>query len=177
MRSFGCLAVALALVAPTVHAHDLGVSRSTLTEHQDGSIHGQFTFALPEGPSALDPDGHVAIQIRTDGDTCTPGTPTPTLESDTIIFDEEFECARATSSIVATVQFLGQMGSAHENIASLEAWGDASNIASEFLSGEHRTIALDLHRAKPKTPRAALVAFAIAGALVLVIAIRSILRK
>ncbi len=172
------IGVAVFLVAPLATAHDLGVSRSTLTEREDGSIHGQFTFAMREAPSALDRSGHVAIDVRTDGELCTPSVPTAAPESDGLVFDEDFTCTRATSSIDATIQFLGEMGSTHQNVASLEAWGDASNISSELLSGEHRTITLALHRPRPKAPRVVLlVTLAVFGALVLVVAIRSILRK
>ena len=177
MRWFASLVLAMALSAPSASAHELGVSRSTLTEREDGSIHGQFTFAAREGASALDPVGHLAIEVRTDGERCTPSLPTATLESDGLVFDEDFACTRATTSIDATIAFVGQMGSAHENVATLEGWGDASTITSELLRGEHRTIALELHRPRPKTPRMVFVALALGGALVLVVAIRSILRR
>jgi len=153
------------------------VSRSTLTEHADGSIHGQFTFAAIEAPAALDHEGRVAIDVRTDGDPCTAGLPSVTQETDALVFDEDFECTRATSSITATVRFLDQMSGAHENIASLEGYGNSSNIASEFLSGEHRVIALELHRPKPKTPLFVFLFAGMAAALVIFIALRSILRK
>jgi hypothetical protein len=177
MRWLASLVLAVGFWASSASAHDLGVSRSTLTERQDGSIHGQFTFAAREGAAALDPAGHVAIEIRTDGARCTPTLPTATLESDGLVFDEDFACTRATTSIEATVAFVGQMGSAHEHVATLEAWGDNGAVTSELLRGEHRTIALTLHRPRPKTPRMVLVALALGGALVLVVAIRSILRR
>ncbi len=175
-RFFGALAI-VTLVS-SARAHDLGVSRSTLTERGDGSIHGQFTFAAIEAPNALDAAGHVAIDLRTDGEPCTAGTVVKGSETDSLVYDEDFACTRATTSIVATVGFLGRMGAAHENIASLEGYGDSANIASEFLSGEHRTITLELHRPKPKTSRVAFVVAAfVVAALVIAVAMRAVFRK
>lgn len=172
------LAVGFLLMAPSAVAHEPGVSRSTLTERADGTVHGQFTFAASEARSALDKGGHVAIDVRADGDPCSPGAVTETTDVDDLVFDEDFACARATSSIVATARFLDRLGKAHENIASLEAFGDSGNIASEFLSGDdHRTIVKELHRPKPKTPRSVIILGAVAAALMLVLVLRYSLPK
>jgi hypothetical protein len=174
VRPFACL-VGLLVVALPARAHDLGVSRSTLTEGADGSVRGQFTFATSEAPAALDAKGHVAIAVFADNEQCVPGAATSRpAEGDAVVIEEDFACTPATSSIEATVEFLPRMAGAHENIASIAAVGESVASASEFLSGNHRTITLELHRPRRKTPRGAIVFGVITGALILVIAARSL---
>ena len=71
---------------------------------------------------------------------------------------ESFACTPATSSIEATVEFSSppRMAGAHENIASLAAFGESVASASEFLSGNHRTTSRSsstVHAARHRAPR------------------------
>jgi hypothetical protein len=165
------------LMAAGADAHDPGTSRTMLTEQADGTIHGTFTFAAVEARSALGGDGHVAVDVATDGNPCSAGAVVETKDEDDLVFDEDFACARATTSIVITARFLDKLGGAHESGASIEAFGDTSNIAFEFLRGDHRTIAKELHRPKPKMPRSVFVLMGVAGTLLLVLVLRSTLRS
>lgn len=148
-----------------------------LTEQQDGTVHGTFTFAAVEARSALDRAGHVAIDVRTDGDSCKPGPVVESTDVDDLVFDEDFRCTRATSSIVATAGFLDKLGDAHESAASIEAFGDTSDIAFAFLRGDHRTVVKELHRPKPKTPRRVYIAAATMAAVVLLLTLRTLRKR
>ena len=169
------LAVAIVLLVPaTVHAHDRGTSRTMLTELENGTVHGTFTFAASEARAALDRHGHVAIEVRADGDVCAPGAVVESTDVDDLVFDEDFACARATSSIVATAHFLDKLGDAHESAASIEAFGDTSNVAFAFLRTDHPTLAKELHRPRPKSHRRIYIAAAMGAALVLLLTLRSL---
>ena len=129
-------------------AHDPNVSRSDLVETDAGGIHGRFTFAASDAKNAFDRDGHVSIDVKTDGVSCAPGPVTTMPDGDGVIVDEDFACTRATSSIEATLYFVTELGGAHEDIARIAAT-EASH--EELLRAPHRTILLELRRPSRKT--------------------------
>jgi hypothetical protein len=176
LRSAFVLAVVLA--AATAAAHTLGISRSELVERADGTIHGRFVFAAREADAAFDRDGHVAVDVRTDGESCAPGPVTTAPDGDGLVIDEDFACKKATRSIDAIAYFVTQMSGAHEDVAMLQT---PEGTHQELLTPSHRTITVTLNRprrAAPHRGRAiAVVAGAAAALALLAVAIRSILRK
>jgi hypothetical protein len=141
------LACAGAMLASShAYAHDPNVSRTDLVETDAGGIHGRFSFTAGDSKNALDRDGHVSIDVKTDGAACSPGPATTTPDGDGVIIDEDFACARAASSIEATLYFVTELGSTHEDIARI-AVSESSH--EELLRAPHRTILLELRR-KPK---------------------------
>jgi len=160
------------MVASPALAHDPNVSRTDLVETDAGGIHGRFTFTAIDAKNALDRDGHVSIDVRTDGASCAPGPVTTTPDGDGVIFDEDFACTRATSSIEATLYFVTELGGTHEDIARIAA---SESSHEELLRAPHRTILLELHRkAKAESPqRAWLVLGTIAAVALIAFAIRS----
>lgn len=178
MRSVA-LAIACALVASPALAHDVGISRMNLAELPDGKIHARFTFTAREAAAAFDRDGHVAVDVRTDGESCVPGPVTTTPDGDGLVVDEDFACAKATRSIEAIAYFVTQMGASHEDVAIVET---PEGTHEELLRASHRAIVVSLARAprreSPRRGKIAAIAAAGAAALALVIAaIRSILRR
>jgi hypothetical protein len=123
------------------------VSRTDLVE-TDGGIHGRFTFAAIDAKNALDRDGYVAIDVKTDGTPCTPGPTATTPDGDGVLIDEDFACTRATSSIEATLYFVTELGAMHEDVARILV---SESSHEELLRAPHRTILLELHRDKKKT--------------------------
>lgn len=172
------LTLAVLLASGVAAAHTLGISRTDLVERADGSIHGRFTFAAAEAAEAFDRDGHVAIEVRTDGEACTPGPVTRAVDGDGLVVDEDFACAKATRSIEAIAYFVTQMTGSHEDVAVVET---PEGTHEELLRPDHRTIAVTLARPRRVTPHrtrnVALVAGAAAAVALLALAIRSILRR
>ncbi len=167
--------VGVMAIAGTASAHDLGVSRMNLVERPDGSIHGRFTFAAREAQGAFDRDGHVAVEVKSDGVACKPGPATSTPDGDGVVVEEDFACARATTSIEAIAYFVTEMGAQHEDIARVET---AESTHEELLRAPHRTILLELHRKRAEAPqRGWIAAFAIAAVALIALAIRSILKR
>jgi hypothetical protein len=170
------------LVASRAHAHDPNVSRTDLVETDAGGIHGRFTFAASDSKNAFDRDGHVSIDVKTDGASCAPGPATTTPDGDGVFVDEDFACTRATTSIEATLYFVTELGGAHEDIARVAA-AEASH--EELLRAPHRTILLELARPTKKnadsplatTWRPWLVLGAIVAVALIAFAIRSRMRK
>ena len=140
------------VAASQAHAHSLGVSRTELVESDAGGmIHGHFTFASSDAKNAFDRDGHVSIEVKTDGATCTPGPATSTPDGDGVIVDEDFACIRATSTIEATLFFVTELGGTHEDVARIAV---AESSHEELLRAPHRTIVLELHRGtKTQSPQ------------------------
>ncbi|HEY2365567.1 MAG TPA: hypothetical protein VGH87_04235 [Polyangiaceae bacterium] len=134
------------LASSRAYAHDPNLSRTDLVEGDAGGIHGRFTFAASDAKNAFDRDGHVSIDVKTDGASCAPGPVTTMPDGDGVIVDEDFACTRATASIEATLYFVTELGSTHEDIARI-AVSESSH--EELLRAPHRTILLELHR-KPK---------------------------
>lgn len=135
------------LASTRARAHDPNVSRTDLVEGGDaGAIHGRFTFSASDAKNALDRDGHVSVDVKTDGASCTPGPVTTTPDGDGVIVDEDFACTRAASSIEATLYFVTELGDTHEDVARIAA---SESSHEELLRAPHRTIVLELHR-KPK---------------------------
>ena len=175
-------ALALALAPSVARAHDLGISRMNLAEQPDGKIRARFTFTAREAAAAFDRDGHVAVDVRTDGESCVPGPVTTTPDGDGLVVDEDFACAKATRSIEAIAYFVTQMGASHEDVAIVET---PEGTHEELLRPSHRAIVVSLARApRRESPRrgkiAAIVGIAVAAAAALALvlgAIRSILRK
>lgn len=179
LKAFACaLALAGAMVAPSrAYAHDPNVSRTDLVETDAGGIHGRFIFAATDATSALDRDGHVAIDVTSDGAPCTPGPTTTTPDGDGVIIDEDFACARATSSIEATLYFVTELGGTHEDVARIAA---TESSHEELLRAPHRTILLELHRGrkKPESTRRPWVVLGVIAAVALIaLAIRSRMKK
>jgi hypothetical protein len=161
-------------IASSAAAHDLGVSRMELVERDDGSIHGRFTFAAREAHVAFDKDGHVAVDVKTDGASCVAGPVTTARDGDGLVVDEDFACARATTSIEAIAYFVTEMGGAHEDVARIVT-KDATH--EELLRAPHRALVLELHRpTRARTPRSWIVAVAVAAVALIALAIRSILK-
>ena len=160
------------LASSLAFAHDPNVSRTDLVEGDAGAIHGRFTFAAADANNALDRDGHVSIDVKTDGASCAPGPATTTPDGDGIIVDEDFACTRAASSIEATLYFVTELGTAHEDVARVAT---AESSHEELLRAPHRTIVLELHRAKTPEPsrRPWVVLVAIAAVALIAFAIRS----
>ena len=160
------------MLAPShARAHDPNVSRTDLVETDAGGIHGRFTFAASDAKNAFDRDGHVSIDVKTDGASCTPGPATTTPDGDGVIVDEDFACARAASSIEATLYFVTDLGGAHEDIARVAA-PEASH--EELLRAPHRTIVLELHRkTKAEAPQRPWVVLGTIAAVALLIAFAS----
>jgi len=158
-------------------AHTLGLSRCDLVERADGSIHGRFNFAAREAEAAFDRDGHVAVDVRTDGQSCAPGPVTTAPDGDGIVVDEDFACTAATRSIEVIAYFVTQMSGSHEDVASLET---AEGTHQELLTPDHRALVLELARPRRESPRrspALVVGLVAAAVALLAIAIRSILRR
>ena len=153
-------------------AHDPNVSRTDLVESDAGVIHARFTFAASDAKNALDRDGHVSIDVKTDGASCTAGPATTAPDGDGVIVDEDFACTRATSSIEATLYFVTELGGTHEDIARIAA---PESSHEELLRAPHRTILLELHRkTKAEAPqRPWLVLGTIAAVALIAFAIRS----
>lgn len=172
------LALGVLLGASVASAHTLGVSRADLVERPDGSIHGRFSFAAREAPSALDPDGHVAIDVRTDGRPCTPGPVTSSADGDGVVLEEDFACTKATRSIDAIAYFVTQMSGAHEDVARIET---PEGTHQALLAPDHRTLSVSLARPRRETSRRgrtlAIALGAAAAVALLALAIRSILRR
>jgi hypothetical protein len=146
-----------------------------LVERPDGSIHGRFVFAAREAQGAFDRDGHVAVDVKTDGVSCAPGPATSTPDGDGVIVEEDFACARATRSIEAIAYFVTEMGAQHEDVARIET---AESTHEELLRAPHRTILLELHRRRAESPQRGWIAALVVAAVALIaIAIRSILRR
>lgn len=165
------------MLAPSrAHAHDPNVSRTDLVETDGGGIHGRFTFAAADAKNAFDRDGHVSVDVKTDGSSCAPGPATTTPDGDGVVVDEDFACTRATSSIEATLYFVTELGDTHEDIARVAA-SDSSH--EELLRAPHRTILLELHRkTKAESPqRPWLVLGMIAAVALIAFAIRSRMKK
>jgi hypothetical protein len=170
--------LAIAMVASRADAHDPNVSRTDLVESDaNGGVHGRFSFAAADAKNALDRDGHVSVDVKTDGAPCTPGPATTTPDgADGIVIDEDFACARATSSIEATLYFVTELGGTHEDVARIAT---AETSHEELLRAPHRTILLELRRkAKADAPLGAawrpwVVLGAIAAVALIALAIRS----
>jgi hypothetical protein len=167
---------AIFFFAAIASAHDPNVSRTDLVE-TDAGVHGRFTFAAADAKNAFDRDGHVSIDVKTDGASCTAGPATTTPDGDGVIVDEDFACTRARSSIEATLYFVTELGGAHEDIARVAT---AESSHEELLRAPHRTILLELHRPSKKadsplgaTWRPWLVLAAIAAVALIAFAIRS----
>ncbi|HEX4516025.1 MAG TPA: hypothetical protein VH054_20890 [Polyangiaceae bacterium] len=153
------------------------MSRTDLVETDAGGIHGRFMFTAIDARNVLDRDGHVAVDVMTDGAPCTPGPATTTPDGDGVIIDEDFACARATSSIEATLYFVTELGGTHEDVARIAA---SESSHEELLRAPHRTILLELHRGKKKaesTPRPWIVLGLIAAVALIALAIRSRMKK
>lgn len=172
-------ALALSLAESDARAHDLGISRMNLVEQPDGKIHARFTFTAREASAAFDRDGHVAVDVRTDGESCVPGPATTTPDGDGLLVDEDFACAKATRSIEAIAYFVTQMGPSHEDVAIVET---PEGTHEELLRASHRAIVVALSRApRRESPRRGkIAALAAAGAVALalvIVAIRYILQR
>jgi hypothetical protein len=163
------------VVSSRAYAHDPNVSRTDLVEGDAGAIHGRFTFAAGDAKNALDHDGHLSIDVKTDGVSCAPGPVTTMPDGDGVILDEDFACARATASIEATLYFVTELGGTHEDIARVAA---AESSHEELLRAPHRTILLELHRkaSAEKPQRPWWVLGAIAAVALIAFAIRSRMR-
>ncbi len=160
------------------------MSRTDLVESEAGGIHGRFAFAAIDARNALDRDGHVAIDVKTDGAPCTPGPATTTPDGDGVLIEEDFACTRATSSIEATLYFVTELGATHEDVARIvaEASPPESGSASheELLRAPHRTILLELHRGKKRaeSPQRPWVVLAVIASVALIaFVIRSRMKK
>jgi hypothetical protein len=156
----------------SAHAHDANVSRTDLVESDAGGIHGRFSFAVADAKNALDRDGHVSIDVKTDGAPCTPGPVTTTPDGDGVIFDEDFACTRATASIEATLHFVTELGGTHEDVARIAA---SESSHEELLRAPHRTILLELRRGSKKEPRER--PWIVLGAIALVALIALVIRS
>lgn len=173
------IALAIALASAVADGHDLGVSRMNLTERDDGSVHGQFTFAARDAEAAFDRDGHVAVDVRADGESCAPGPATITPQGDGMQIDEDFTCAeKATRSLEAIAYFVTQIGGSHEDVAILET---PEGTHEELLRPSHRAIAVALRRPRRESPHrwvpVAVACAAIVALALLAFGIRSILRR
>jgi hypothetical protein len=159
-------------IAATASAHQAGVSRMDLEERPNGAIHGRFAFAARDVDGALDRDGHVSVEVKTDGAACSAGPVTTTPDGDGVILEEDFACTRATRSIEAIAYFL-----IDESVARVVT---AEGAHEELLRAPHRTIVLELARkGEPPGPvrRTWVPAIAIGVVALLALAIRSILRR
>jgi hypothetical protein len=147
-----------------------------LVERDDGAIHGRFVFAAREAHVAFDKDGHVAVDVKTDGASCAPGPVTTARDGDGLVVDEDFACTKATTSIEAIAYFVTEMGGAHEDIARIVT---KESTHEELLRAPHRSIVLELHRPRAEAPHRSrwLAAMAIAAVALIALAIRSILQK
>ena len=132
-------------------------------------------FAAREAEGAFDHDGHVAVEVKSDGAPCKPGPATSTPDGDGIVVEESFACARATTSIEAIAHFVTEMGSQHEDVARIET---AESTHEELLRAPHRTILLELHRKRAEAPqRGWIAALAISLVALIALGIRSILKR
>ncbi|HEY1957991.1 MAG TPA: hypothetical protein VGH28_20360 [Polyangiaceae bacterium] len=174
-------AIAFALVAALARetcAHSLGISRMELDEQPSGAIRARFTFAAREADAALDRDGHVAVDVRSDDEPCAPGAVTTTPDGDGVVLEETFACTKATRSLEAIAYFVTQMSGSHEDVAILQT---PEGTHEELLSPSHRAIRVALSRPRRESPHrshtAAILCAAAAAVALLAFAIRSILRK
>ena len=164
------------LTSARAHAHGANVSRTDLVENDRG-VHARFSFAAVDAKNAFDRDGHVSIDVKTDGVSCAPGPATTTPDgADGVIVEEDFACARATSSIEATLYFVTELGGTHEDVAMITA---PELTHEELLRAPHRTILLELHRAKKtESPQRPFVVLgAIAAVALIALAIRSRMKR
>lgn len=174
MRISPLVAFVFAFGARAALAHDLGVSRTDLTERADGAIHAHCTFAARDLGLAIDHDGHLAIDLRTDGAPCTPGEPTSTPDGDGLVIDEDFACTRATRSI-DVVEYFGT-----EDIATITT---SEGTHQELLDATHRAISVSLDRPRGGNARRVsrvapwMIGAGVALLALIAIAIRSILRR
>lgn len=170
-------AIACALVSTTASAHDLGISRMNLVERADGTVHARFTFAAREVSAALDRDGHVAVDVRSDGESCAAGAVTTTTEGDGVVLEEDFACSPATRSLEVVAYFVTQMSGSHEDVAILET---PEGTHEELLRPSHRAIRVELSRPRRESPHrwtpAAIACAAAAAVALLAFGIRYILR-
>jgi hypothetical protein len=156
----------------SILAHDLGVSRSTFTEEPNGNVHARCTFATRDLERTIDHDAHIAVDVRADDVSCTPGAVTIAPDSDGSIADEDFACTRATRSIEA-IEYFGT-----EDVATITTHEGSHQ---ELLGASHRAISVSLHRTTAPPQRSSRAfAYAFGSIVVLALcafAIRSILRR
>ena len=146
-----------------------------LVERADGTVHGRFVFAAREAAGAFDREGRVAVDVKSDGVSCAAGPATTTPDGDGIVVEEDFSCAKATTSIEAIAYFVTEMGAQHEDVARIET---PESTHEELLRAPHRTIVLELHRKRAESPQRGWIAgIAVAALALIAIAIRSILKR
>src|SRR5262249_10630605 len=118
------------------------------------------------------------VDVKTDGASCSAGPVTTTPDGDGVIFDEDFGCTRATSSIEATLYFVTELGGGgmHEDIARIAA---AESSHEELLRAPHRTIVLELRRKKTaEAPQRPWIVLGLIAAVALIaLVIRSRMKK